>query len=74
MSDNYCLVLEFYKNDVFVASKVFEAPNLCDIFESLDIGEYDKCTLSGYYLHRSDDNSDSESDRSLIIEFCPSPK
>lgn len=58
MSKNYCVVLEFYKGEVFVTSECIEASALCDITSTFDIQDFDKCILSGYYFPNSDCDSD----------------
>lgn len=67
MSESYCLVLKFYKNDELICSKFIEARDLRDISENFDVSSYDKLVISGYYFETN--LEDCESDDSMTIDF-----
>lgn len=70
MSESYCLVLKFYKNNELVLSKFVEARGLRDISDTFDLLNYDKLVISGYYFEPDVEDWESyESDDSITVSF-----
>lgn len=70
MSESYCLVLKFYKDNELVLSKFVEAQGLRDISDTFDLTNYDKLVISGYYFEPDVEVWEGyESDDSNTVSF-----